>query len=254
MGPHVFACGNFDRLKRIDEDVQLQWGRTFLRAEIGASILKLLLFIWASMGPHVFACGNRESSDGFHAGGRASMGPHVFACGNPWHTWMRPSPRSLQWGRTFLRAEMAPLIEGCGAAQQRFNGAARFCVRKSQLTTPSRSTSTGFNGAARFCVRKSYDMSDGGGAYRQLQWGRTFLRAEISLRAAHLENDAMASMGPHVFACGNGESTCLIESEEACFNGAARFCVRKYGSAHPGFFTVVVLQWGRTFLRAEISR
>src|SRR5579875_1843183 len=107
MGPHVFACGNFDRLKRIDEDVQLQWGRTFLRAEIGASILKLLLFIWASMGPHVFACGNRESSDGFHAGGSASMGPHVFACGNlgiPCSArFARPA---LQWGRTFLRAEM----------------------------------------------------------------------------------------------------------------------------------------------------
>src|SRR5579875_1691643 len=143
---------------------------------------------------------------------------------------MRRGAAALRWGRTFLRAEISVYDARPVSRDPRFNGAARFCVRKSD------------------------DMSDGGGAYRQLQWGRTFLRAEISLRAAHLENDAMASMGPHVFACGNGESTCLIESEEACFNGAARFCVRKYGSAHPGFFTVVVLQWGRTFLRAEISR
>ena len=39
MGPHVFACGNRDYIVvRDGGDVALQWGRTFLRAEI-ATIL-----------------------------------------------------------------------------------------------------------------------------------------------------------------------------------------------------------------------
>src|SRR5579875_621295 len=229
MGPHVFACGNRPAASLSHLRPKLQWGRTFLRAEIGASILKLLLFIWASMGPHVFACGNRESSDGFHAGGRASMGPHVFACGNPWHTWMRPSPRSLQWGRTFLRAEMAPLIEGCGAAQQRFNGAARFCVRKSRYTMlgPFRATRASMGPHVFACGNESY----------LLRLGRR----------------RPASMGPHVFACGN-RTICRTAAEHTgSFNGAARFCVRKSLFARRIWKTTPWLQWGRTFLRAEIQ-
>jgi len=68
------------------------------------------------------------------------------------------TPRVLQWGRTFLRAEI--LTD-------------RRCSVRRRAS---------FNGAARFCVRK-FDVD---GAYAaeatQLQWGRTFLRAEIFRR------------------------------------------------------------------------
>ena len=109
------------------------------------------------MGPHVFACGNIDMSD--DTGGVelvASMGPHVFACGNRATQRALYAERSLQWGRTFLRAEIL------GATMER-------CGRP-----------TGFNGAARFCVRKSEAGKIGGETTRELQWGRTFLRAEIA--------------------------------------------------------------------------
>ena len=60
---------------------ELQWGRTFLRAEI--------------------MCGQRRTK--------------MIA--------------KLQWGRTFLRAEIRR-DRGRAATGQCFNGAARFCVRK----------------------------------------------------------------------------------------------------------------------------
>src|SRR5579875_2607589 len=83
------------------------------------------------------------------------MGPHVFACGNLALEQYLPAKRpTLQWGRTFLRAEIRSA--------------------RPLLSRPN-----------------------------QLQWGRTFLRAEI---------------GPHR----------RMKWELLCFNGAARFCVRKF--------------------------
>src|SRR5579875_3192394 len=84
----------------------LQWGRTFLRAEIWYEDDTTRYRPCASMGPHVFACGNREDAG----------------------TMM--IPRGLQWGRTFLRAEISAGNIKAGRPRS-FNGAARFCVRKS---------------------------------------------------------------------------------------------------------------------------
>jgi len=90
-----------------DEDVRLklQWGRTFLRAEIrGVTITRT-------------------------RPGLASMGPHVFACGNVADRHTGDHPKGLQWGRTFLRAEISSAAS-CKRRSKSFNGAARFCVRK----------------------------------------------------------------------------------------------------------------------------
>src|SRR5579875_3213794 len=199
MGPHVFACGNFDRLKRIDEDVQLQWGRTFLRAEIGKARTAFTLAV------------------------------------------------ALQWGRTFLRAEIRG-IHGCVRALDRFNGAARFCVRKwrRSLRDAARRSSAsmgphvfacgnlGIRCSARFArpalqwgrtflraeMRATYSVSVD---VDRLQWGRTFLRAEIVRYVGRRRSIQAASMGPHVFACGNLSSRGAFGKRRHGFNGAARF-------------------------------
>ena len=155
------------------------------------------------MGPHVFACGNSGPDRCRGGGDAASMGPHVFACGN--HA-ARPKGKEresmLQWGRTFLRAEIEHLT--------------------GDIPSPERG----------------------------LQWGRTFLRAEIRAHGRAIPTAPYASMGPHVFACGNSASLAgpprpsrlqwgrtFLRAEmrlhdwnqhrPSSFNGAARFCVRK---------------------------
>src|SRR5579875_887393 len=110
----------------------------------------------------------------------ASMGPHVFACGNLSPRPERGRKERLQWGRTFLRAEII------------------------------------------------YAFRDPLAALR-LQWGRTFLRAEIRILLIEQVLVAIASMGPHVFACGNSIEAPAEMPIGTGFNGAARFCVRKSG-------------------------
>src|SRR5579875_3388314 len=129
MGPHVFACGNWGCRLPVGPGEALQWGRTFLRAEIatgsppsrrswrfnGAArfcVRKSEVNLArearqaASMGPHVFACGNGRPRHRARHGSHASMGPHVFACGNFRIMINREETQRLQWGRTFLRAEI----------------------------------------------------------------------------------------------------------------------------------------------------
>src|SRR5579875_2800717 len=86
-----------------------------------------------------------------------------------------------------------------------------------------------FNGAARFCVRK----------YWARRWSAVV--------------DLPASMGPHVFACGNLKPGKSAARRHGSFNGAARFCVRKSEAGKIGGETTRGLQGGRTFLRAEIA-
>src|SRR5579875_3753094 len=107
------------------------------------------------MGPHVFACGNIDMSD--DTGGVelvASMGPHVFACGNRATQRALYAERALQWGRTFLRAEIL------GASAGRIS-AVLLQWGRTFLRAEIRST-----------ARSATSM-------RSLQWGRTFLRAEM---------------------------------------------------------------------------
>ena len=83
------------------------------------------------------------------------MGPHVFACGNAERTSIFAPISELQWGRTFLRAEMRRPGQRRRRSPVCFNGAARFCVRKSVAAQTLVEFGGRFNGAARFCVRKS---------------------------------------------------------------------------------------------------
>src|SRR5579875_639940 len=178
MGPHVFACGNHERhLLASHLWNRLQWGRTFLRAEMLCMLLRRLSFR-ASMGPHVFACGNLRTPEDGAAG------------------------TVLQWGRTFLRAEMRT-GSPCPRDGRGFNGAARFCVRKS-LGFPAGGRATWVLQWGRTFLRAEMASHlPGTLPDSQLQWGRTFLRAEIAERLQILTDIAKASMGPHVFACGN---------------------------------------------------
>src|SRR5579875_1664844 len=155
MGPHVFACGNLAHEAILDVAAALQWGRTFLRAEISSAPNCDSDFRMASMGPHVFACGNRQCPACLaHIGAGASMGPHVFACGNS---------SSVSVSRPIPPASMGPHVFACGNDEQR----------------------------------------------------------ESATKAG------LASMGPHVFACGNVLGTAVCGRAIPGFNGAARFCVRK---------------------------
>src|SRR5579875_1602972 len=156
------------------------------------------------MGPHVFACGNTTPHVCAAKGRQASMGPHVFACGNQNSSYDRTRYRWLQWGRTFLRAEI-------GWAPSRID---------------------------RRLLR--------------LQWGRTFLRAEISLSRPAYTFGYGASMGPHVFACGNApQRPSRLSSRRASMGPHVFACGNApLSSAHP--VLCGQLQWGPTFLRAEI--
>src|SRR5579875_3229410 len=133
-----------------------------------------------------------------------------------------------------------------------------------------------FNGAARFCVRKSapivplYD-EDG-----LLQWGRTFLRAEIpsDLATAFLTTGfngaarfcvrkyvgesaccsaGVASMGPHVFACGNRGLEAAAVFAARLLQWGRTFLRAEMAWEQDDRPAALQLQWGRTFLRAEIS-
>src|SRR5579875_3861783 len=109
----------------------------------------------------------------------ASMGPHVFACGNACaDTYATTQPSRLQWGRTFLRAEIIFEVSNQGH----------------ELALQWGRT---FLRAEMICARPE------AAPVVELQWGRTFLRAEITPRHK-------------------------ARSKGASFNGAARFCVRKF--------------------------
>src|SRR5579875_2030403 len=107
-GAARFCVRKWNQSSRTREPIiELQWGRTFLRAEM------------------VLGIDARRHEDAL-----ASMGPHVFACGNNVPAGTMMIPRGLQWGRTFLRAEISAGNIKAGRPRS-FNGAARFCVRKS---------------------------------------------------------------------------------------------------------------------------
>src|SRR5579875_576395 len=181
------------------------------------------------------------------------MGPHVFACGNYDYTGFEVfQALELQWGRTFLRAE----------------------IRRSRRGRPP---GRRFNGAARFCVRKSYRIWHNRMWRLALQWGRTFLRAEIRGRGRAPASGARfngaarfcvrkcrrepigvvgaeASMGPHVFACGNLSEPGAVWYVSAASMGPHVFACGNYDYTGFEVFQALELQWGRTFLRAEIRR
>src|SRR5579875_225257 len=114
----------------------------------------------------------------------------------------------LQWGRTFLRAEIEEMI------YQAYREAG------------------GFNGAARFCVRKSCGAAErkGEGVYASMG-PHVFACGNRAPHGGHTIPGEGASMGPHVFACGNPRTWPCHSHRSLRFNGAARFCVRKFSVA-----------------------
>src|SRR5579875_2004252 len=132
------------------------------------------------------------------------MGPHVFACGNPAASSSGRSELSrLQWGRTFLRAEICSTRTVRSFSFASFNGAARFCVRKCE-------------------IKETLAIEE-----MVLQWGRTFLRAEITTDDSSL--------------------TLAVELQ-----WGRTFLRAEMKTSPTGSIAVEQLQWGRTFLRAEI--
>src|SRR5579875_787980 len=109
-----------------------------------------------------------------------------------------------------------------------------------------------FNGAARFCVRKFYLCMDNDGEIDGLQWGRTFLRAEIRFFHELQSTATPASMGPHVFACGNTSNSSRRHTDHPASMGPHVFACGNAAHGASGL-RAAWLQWGRTFLRAEIE-
>src|SRR5579875_468386 len=98
------------------------------------------------MGPHAFACGNLGGESPQPRRRGASMGPHAFACGNRIIARQVQIALTLQWGRTLLRAETRLYVRVRWARDARFNGAARFCVRKLRTAAWMLTLCVSFNG------------------------------------------------------------------------------------------------------------
>src|SRR5579875_625473 len=109
-----------------------------------------------------------------------------------------------------------------------FNGAARFCVRKSSVEAEAVLGQVASMGPHVFACGNQLARNPPS-LPEELQWGRTFLRAEIATTRSPAVAGRKASMGPHVFACGNSTRALLRQADSRGFNGAARFCVRKCG-------------------------
>src|SRR5579875_3393334 len=114
------------------------------------------------MGPHVFACGNSTRPYGSQPRRAASMGPHVFACGNITLSGIKFAIAFvLQWGRTFLRAE---IYSRHRPQSHRYE----------------------LQWGRTFLRAEIYFDMRGQISALKLQWGRTFLRAEIPVRVERL--------------------------------------------------------------------
>ena len=89
--------------------------------------------------------------------------------------------------------------------------------------------------------------------FARLQWGRNFIVAEMRAGQCQRRCHQIASMRPQLYRCGN-----VVGLSNVCrgcpgFNEAAALSLRK--SANPGMFwgIVLMLQWGRSFIVAEID-
>ena len=135
---------------------------------------------------------------------------------------------------------------------QSFNGAARFCVRKLGSLGGEFRQVYGFNGAARFCVRKCVRRHVRNNTAQQASMGPHVFACGNYLRGVQSGARARASMGPHVFACGNDIRLHLTANDDGLQWGRT-FLRAEIMRARPEAAPVVELQWGRTFLRAEIT-
>src|SRR5579875_2198816 len=179
----------------------------------------------------------------------ASMGPHAFACGNCRAAHQRASPHLASMGpHAFACGNEGELERVRDRGHASMGPHAFACGNVSRFPIPTEHLRASMGPHAFACGNSRPYMA--WPTKNSLQWGRTLLRAEIGSTIRHAER------------C-------------RCFNGAARFCVRKCQSLHgrvrgvrasrgPHAFAcgnaspctaacgAYGLQWGRTLLRAEI--
>src|SRR5579875_3487819 len=131
------------------------------------------------------------------------MGPHVFACGNALPRPSAVAARTLQWGRTFLRAEM-------------------------HLGEPYNFVGMLLQWGRTFLRAEISPMADTCVGSAPLQWGRTFLRAEMGPTGPAGESGPPLHWGRTFLRAEITTIPVLRCSRRLSFNGAARFCVRKF--------------------------
>ena len=134
----------------------------------------------------------------------------------------------LQWGRNFIVAEMpASVMEvyQCGSASM---GPQLYRCGNSSLAEPPAATTRRFNGAATLSLRKCASCSLYG--------------------IRHL---SIASMGPQLYRCGNEDGR--AKKINAASMGPQLYRCGNVLLAHCMVYgTLVLLQWGRNFIVAEM--
>ena len=161
----------------------------------------------------------------------ASMGPQLYRCGNVYSpAGLARTLMGLQWGRNFIVAEICLGIRSIMTAITMLQWGRNFIVAE-------------MNGALDNITTDA-----------MLQWGRNFIVAEIHTRGCTLSASVRASMGPQLYRCGNRRIAPCVNPIAICFNGAATLSLRKFtklGNKNGNVY-IVVLQWGRNFIVAEI--
>ena len=206
------------------------------------------------MGPQLYRCGNLAIFHAFTHLTHASMGPQLYRCGNgairtgvyrQWPSFNGAATLSLRKyyqspytryystrfnGAATLSLRKSPTGSGpcCGASS--FNGAATLSLRKFVPRERCSHCNTSFNGAATLSLRKCEEFQQQTSTYKALQWGRSFIVAEMRPRTRRPQRTSSG------------------------FNGAATLSLRKCRGGSHGPFFPLPLQWGRNFIVAEISR
>ena len=209
----------------------LQWGRNFIVAEIcHRASVTVRAGAWLQWGRNFIVAEIWPCWGVWRRRALASMGPQLYRCGNADH-------------------KRATCERRCS-----FNGAATLSLRKSVPGLGLRVPARGFNGAATLSLRKCSAMGYVCCLTIKLQWGRNFIVAEMSHTSCgstrrcpsfngaatlslrkwrHRPQQGLkrhASMGPQLYRCGNSQFP--IDAP----------------------VVIVLLQWGRNFIVAEIYR
>ena len=162
---------------------------------------------------------------------RASMGPQLYRCGN--------SPC----------ASGTPRRSGC------FNGAATLSLRKRGPRSRRSSGHTCFNGAATLSLRKQPPGAPTVLTDAMLQWGRNFIVAETMVGLGDDVTEALASMGPQLYRCGNTRHLRRSWGGSFRLQWGRNFIVAETLHVQMAQSTgMALLQWGRNFIVAETGR
>ena len=181
------------------------------------------------------------------------MWPQLLRCGNCWQAHTPSMYFTLQCGRNFCVAEICLASLICMSILRRFNVAATFALRKSEMVRHWSVTLTVASMWPQLLrCGNPYPLF----FYRnktRLQCGRNFCVAEIRFHRSGNGSPYQASMWPQLLRCGN---MLLLEDTRSCdhrFNVAATFALRKFTESNGSGKYAYALQCGRNFCVAEIS-